>query len=212
VQTIPVGVELKEFPRRQSEPNRKSVGFAGRLTWGANEDAVNWLAREIAPKVLQAHPDASFRVIGPGGEGLHEKYEGPRFQFTGYVASMGESLADLAVGVVPVLSGTGMRLKLLELLSVGVPTVTTSLGAAGLDCVHREHVLIADDTDSFAGAVSELLSDAALRERLSQKGSELAKQYSWDGIEEKVRELVKDTMLAAGKALPVQLEPIKASH
>lgn len=108
-------------------------------------------------------------------------------------------MTDVAVGAVPVFSGTGMRLKLLEFLSMGIPTVTTSLGAAGLPCVDGKHALIADGTEPFTAAVNKLLSDPALRAKLSKNGPELARQYAWEGIETKVCELVSDTLIAFAK-------------
>ena len=194
VRVIPVGVEVREFGIRDREPNTKIVGFVGRLWWDANADAMNWLMQHIAPKIRMAHPQARFRIVGPDGHGLREKYSGPSVEFTGYVPSVRDAMADVAVGVVPVFSGTGMRLKLLELLSMGIPSVTTSLGAAGLPCVDGEHVIVADGADAFAAAVNALLSDAPLRAKLSQKGAELAKRYAWEATEQKVRELVNETL------------------
>lgn len=204
VQCIPVGVDLAKFAPREQEPGGKVIGFVGNFNWGANVDGFHWLAREIAPRVLAVHPDARFRVIGPGSETLRKAVQEPQFQFTGYVADVRNKLADVVVGLVPVFSGTGMRLKLLELLSMGIPAVTTSLGAAGVRCVHGEHALVADDTAAFAGAVNALLSDSVLRQRLSKSGPELAKQYSWESIEETVRVLIRKTAATAGKSKPVK--------
>jgi glycosyltransferase involved in cell wall biosynthesis len=196
VRAIPIGVELRQFAPREGDPYTKVVCFMGNLDWGANTDALNWLVGEVTPQVVAVHPQARFRVIGPGGSALRKKLSGRLVEFTGYVPSVREATADVAVGVVPVFSGTGMRLKLLEFLSMGIPTVTTSLGAAGLPCVDGKHVLIADGTESFAAAVNKLLSDPTLRAKLGKNGPDLAKQYAWDGIVVKVCELVSDTLIA----------------
>jgi glycosyltransferase involved in cell wall biosynthesis len=199
VRAIPIGVELRQFARREGAAGTKVVCFMGNLDWGANIDALNWFVGQVAPQVMAVDPQARFRVIGPGGSNLREKLAGPAVEFTGYVRSVPEATADVAVGVVPVFSGTGMRIKLLEFLSMGIPTVTTSLGTAGLRCVDGKHVLIADGTESFAAAVNKLLSDPVLRAKLSKNGPELASQYAWDGIVPKVRELVRDTVIAFAK-------------
>ena len=196
VRAIPIGVELQQFAPRENDAYTKVVCFMGNLDWGANVDALQWLVCEVAPQVMAVDPQARFRVIGPGGSALREKLSGPVVKFTGYVPSVREATADVAVGVVPVFSGTGMRLKLLEFLSMGIPTVTTSLGAAGLPCVHGKHVLIADGPESFAAAVNKLLSDPTLRAKLSKNGPELAREYPWDRIGTKVRELMSDTLIA----------------
>ena len=206
VQAIPVGVEVREFAAREQDPQTKIVAFVGNLYWGANIDAVKYLVREIAPSVAGAHAEVRFRMIGPVDATLSAKYSTTSVEFTGNVARVADALSDVAVGVVPVFSGTGMRLKLLELLSMGIPSVTTSLGAAGLPCVDGQHVLIADDPKSFVRAINALLSDAALRKTLSQEGPKLAKKYSWEGIEDKVRKLVRDTMRTTGDPSGAELE------
>lgn len=199
VRAIPIGVELPQFAQRVRDANTKVVCFVGNLEWGANVDALKWLLGEITPQVTAVHPRVRVRVIGPGESGLREKLSGSAVEFTGYVPNVREAMMDVAVGVVPVFSGTGMRLKLLEFLSMGIPTVTTSLGAAGLPCVDGQHVLIADGTESFAAAVNKLLSDPPLRANLSTNGPELARQYAWEGVEPKVCELVHDTLIAFSK-------------
>lgn len=178
---VPIGVDLNRFPTRATAPGGKDIGFYGNLTWGANVDAALWFAEEILPKVWEKHPDARFRVVGPGSESLRFFGTDPRFICVGPVNQMGIATAmqDVAVGVVPVISGTGVRLKLLEMLSMGIPTVATSLGCLGTGGEHGKHLLVADDRDSFVSAVSQLLSEPELRKRLGRAGAELAPRYSW---------------------------------
>jgi len=179
---VPAGVELKRFPRRTADPGGKVIGFFGNLSWGANGDAVMWFADRVMPKVWQTHPDAMFRVIGPGAEHFPLRWDDPRIVRLGPVPQpeIPEAMKDVAVGVVPVISGTGIRLKLLEMLSMGIPTVSTSLGCLGTNCEDGVHLLIADEPDSFASAVARLLSDSSLRERLSAAGAAVAPTHAWE--------------------------------
>jgi len=96
------------------------------------------------------------------------------------------------MGVVPVFSGTGVRLKLLEMLSMGIPVVTTSLGALGTGCKHEEHVLIADDRDSFSTAVARLLEDSRLRKKLSRAGLELIQTHSWQSFYPEILDAIQE--------------------
>jgi polysaccharide biosynthesis protein PslH len=191
VQVIPIGVDLSIFPRRRSEPGGRVIGFVGNLSWAANKDAVSWFAHRILPKVCESFPDAVFRVIGPGGDDLQREISDPRVVFAGRVSSVAQELEAVTVGVVPVVSGTGVRFKLLEFLSVGVPAVTTSLGRLGTRCVHDKHVLVANDPEDFARAVTLLLSDGALRKRLSVEGAAIARELSWDTISVTIRHAVE---------------------
>ena len=181
-EVVPIGVDLSRFPERESDPGGQVIGFFGNLTWGANIDAVRWFANEVIPKVSRVYPGAIFRVIGSGGEDLRQELAGPHMEFAGRVASIPETMDDVTVGVVPVVSGTGVRFKLLEMLSLGVPVVTTRLGALGTGCIHEEHALIADDADSFAAAVIRLVRDADLRKKLTEAGRDLIQSHSWQSF------------------------------
>jgi glycosyltransferase involved in cell wall biosynthesis len=183
---VPLGVDPRQFPSRTGDPATKVIGFIGNLSWGANADAARWFCRHVLPLLWRTHPDATFLVIGPGGEGLRFLSEDSRIRFVGRVPSVHEAVREVSVGVVPVISGTGMRCKLLDMLSMGIPTVSTSLGARGIRCVRGQHLLIADGAKAFAKALETLLSDASLRKELSVAGSDVARAYSWVSIYPKI--------------------------
>lgn len=175
---VPIGVDLSQFPRRQRDPGGQVIGFFGNITWGANLDAVRWFVDQILPRVWQKIPSAQFRIIGPGSEHLASGKRDPRVMYLG-PSHIPSAMKDAVIGVVPVISGTGVRLKLLEMLSMGVPIVTTSLGALGTGCAHGEHALIVDDAESFSAAVIALLGDAEKRQELTRAGWELVQKHSW---------------------------------
>lgn len=191
VRVIPIGVDLQVFPRRPRDPGGRVIGFVGNLSWAANKDAVTWFVDRVLPRVAESFPDATFRVIGPGADDLRAKIHDARVVFAGRVPSVAQALGDVAVAVNPVISGTGVRFKLLEFLSVGVPTVSTSLGKLGTRCTHGHHLLVADDADDFARAVCLLLSDDALRSKLSDNGAAIARALSWDGVGVTIRSAVE---------------------
>jgi polysaccharide biosynthesis protein PslH len=177
----PIGVDLSHFPSREKDPGGQLIGFFGNITWGANVDAANWFVDQILPKVWEKMPLAQFRIIGPGSDRIALRKPDARVTCFG-PSNIPEAMKDATVGIVPVISGTGVRLKSLEMLSLGVPVVSTSLGALGTECVHEEHALIADDADSFANAVVALLQDASLRKKLTQAGQKLIQKHSWESF------------------------------
>jgi len=90
-------------------------------------------------------------------------------------------LAQSRVAVVPLLSGSGTRLKILEAWAAGVPVVSTTLGAEGLPVLDGENVLVADSAESFAGAVTRLLACTDLRHRIGDAGRLLQeKEFTWE--------------------------------
>jgi glycosyltransferase involved in cell wall biosynthesis len=187
---VPIGVDLSKFPSRESDPGGHVIGFFGNMSWGANSDAADWFVDRILPTVWEKIPSAEFRVIGPGSEQVALRRRDPRIVSRG-PSHIPDAMSDAVIGVVPVISGTGVRLKFLEMLSLGVPVVTTSLGALGTGCVHQEHALIADDADSFASAVVTLLEDAGLRRKLTQAGQQLIQRHSWQSFYPRILDAIE---------------------
>ncbi len=95
--------------------------------------------------------------------------------------------ADCGVFIVPLRSGSGVRVKILNALAMGLPVVSTSLGAEGMDVRSGEHLLIADGAAEFARAVVTVLREPELADRLGRSGRELVcKKYSWNRVGERL--------------------------
>jgi glycosyltransferase involved in cell wall biosynthesis len=189
-EVVPIGVDLSKFPRRARDPGGQVIGFFGNISWGANLDAARWFVNQILPKVWQKFPSVQFKIIGPGSENVVPGKHDPRIVCQG-PSHIPDAMKDAAIGVVPVISGTGVRLKLLEMLSLGIPVVTTSLGALGTGCDHGEHALIADDADSFSAAIIGLLGDAGLRQKLTRAGWELIQKHSWQSSYPRILDVIE---------------------
>jgi glycosyltransferase involved in cell wall biosynthesis len=102
-------------------------------------------------------------------------------ELIGPVADAVQTLASARVVVVPMRSGSGTRLKILEAWAAGRAVVSTTLGAEGLDARHGEHLLLADTPEDFAAAVSRLLSSPEDRRRLGRAGRELYQaRFTWE--------------------------------
>jgi glycosyltransferase involved in cell wall biosynthesis len=208
VEVVPVGVDPRRFPPRHRDPGGGVIGFFGNIGWGANRDAALWFAEKVMPELWRKWPSAEFRIIGPGSELLPLPHGEQRLKATGAVADIAAAMSEVTVGVVPVISGTGTRFKLLEMLSMGIPVVTTSLGLAGTECRAGRDVLVADGAGAFAGAVATLLGDPSLRERLSQAGVEMARSFAWEGIYPKILAVLERAAHAPASAVT---EPRKES-
>lgn len=176
----PNGVDTQAFvpmPDVAEEPGR--LLFVGPMHSPANRDAVDWFARRILPLVLREQPDAWLDVAGTTtgetfGNGVH---------LLGKVPDVRPHLAAAPVGVVPIRVAAGTRYKILEGLSMERAIVSTTAGAEGLGLVHREHLLIADDAETFAKATVELMRSPQLRRRLGEAGRRfVAERYDWEPI------------------------------
>lgn len=141
------------------------IAFSGNLEYHPNVEAVRWFRARIWPLLK----DVEWRLIGRNPEAV-ERYAGPRISMTGPVDDAVTELARAKVCIVPLLSGSGTRFKILEAWAAERAVVSTTIGAEGLGAQSGEHLLIADTPEDFAAAISRLLADPDLRARLGAAG------------------------------------------
>jgi glycosyltransferase involved in cell wall biosynthesis len=163
-------------PRVEST-HAPALGYIGHLGWQPNAYGLDWFCGEVWPLVRQRVPDATLTIAGPGlrkGEGgslvVPPGWQKPGITTVGFVDDLEDVYRTVLGLVAPVLGGSGVRMKLLEAMKAGMPTVTTTDGAAGLGVADGREMLVADDPSGFAGNVARVLSDAPLRDRLRQGG------------------------------------------
>jgi glycosyltransferase involved in cell wall biosynthesis len=107
-------------------------------------------------------------------------HNGEDIVVTGGVPNVAEYYGKATVAVVPLRSGGGTRLKILEAMAFGVPVVSTSVGCEGLQVEHGKHLLIADEPSAFVDAIGSLFEDAALRPALVSSARRLVEDnYDW---------------------------------
>lgn len=162
--------------------NEKIILFTGLLSWLPNEKAIYWFIREIFPLVQKEIPHARFVIAGKNGENI-QKYiqslQNRSVEYLGYVESLKRLYKQTSVFVAPIQMGGGVRIKLLEALSVGLPVVSTSIGAEGIDVENGRHILLADSPDTFARAVVSILKNKRIGATLSHEGYAcIRKNYS----------------------------------
>jgi len=177
---IPIAVDpAARQPVRREAPFR--VTFVGGLHWPPNAEGVRWFARRCWPLIARAVPRAVLTVVGHGAlrAGLRTNLR-QRFDVVGHVDDLQQVMSETAVFVVPLKSGAGMRVKILEAWCWAVPVVSTAVGAEGVRAVDGEQMLVADDEASLTDAVIRVLTDTALARRLSESGRSLVEQtYNW---------------------------------
>lgn len=176
----------------------------GTMFWPPNVAGVLWFAREVLPLVWQQMPDARFVVVGknPPAE-VQALAADPRIEVAGYVADPTPYLQAAGAFVVPLHSGGGMRVKILDAWLWGLPIVSTPVGAEGIELVDGENILLAGDAPAFAAATVRLLSDAALNQRLRAEGRAWVEAaYGWQQVYRRV-----DAAYAAALARRDQQRP-----
>ncbi len=182
---IPIAVDATaERPIPRTEGARGILSLAT-MMWPPNVDGVMWYAESIHPLVTREVADARFFVVGqrPVAEVRALPERDPSIEVTGYVPDPTPYIANSACLIVPLRSGGGMRVKILEALARGIPIVSTTIGYEGIDLVPGKHLLVADTPEAFAAAVVRLLRDPSAGAALAEAGrARLLEKYDWTAV------------------------------
>jgi sugar transferase (PEP-CTERM/EpsH1 system associated) len=178
---VPNGVDTTYFTPRDEEEGPTLI-YTGGMNMFANRDAVEWFLDSIWPRIKAAVPGARFLAVGsrPSPRVLEAAAADPAVEAPGFVDDVRPWVARAAVYVVPLRVGGGTRLKMVDAMAQGKAIVATSLGAEGIDGKHGEQFILADEPESFANAVIDLLRDTDARRRLGAAARLRAEQrYAW---------------------------------
>jgi glycosyltransferase involved in cell wall biosynthesis len=176
---------------RPSYDKRKDIVFIGGFDHAPNIDAVVYFAREIFPRIQHRVPEALFQVIGPYPTPEISRLESPRIRILGFVPDVKPIFDRARVSVAPLRFGAGVKGKVNQSMSFGVPTVVTSIAAEGMFLTHGENALIADLPESFADSVVRLWTSPELWRKVSRNGIQnLIDHFSIEAASKPIDELL----------------------
>jgi sugar transferase (PEP-CTERM/EpsH1 system associated) len=185
---VPTGVDLEYFSASQPRPvESRELVFIGSMDWMPNDDGIRWFARDVFGRIEERIPGARLLVVGrlPSPRMRALAARNSAIEVTGTVADVRPYLERAAICVVPLRVGGGTRLKIYEAMAMGVPVVSTAIGAEGLPLRNDEHLLIADTTDEQVGAICALLADRTRASRLAAAARQHVQEHcSWDAVAE----------------------------
>lgn len=156
--TSPIGIELKQYKASISPPKPLSVTFIGALDWMPNSEALNWFLYKVWNRLRLLHSDFELHVAGRNCPEHLKNLKLPGVIVHGEVENSNSFISQHPVMVVPLLSGSGMRVKILEGMALGKLIITTSLGLEGIPAIHKEHIMIADTPEDFIACFEYIYS------------------------------------------------------
>ncbi len=180
---VPNGADVDRLGLVPSDEARAgNLLFTGTLSYQPNAEAALWLGKEIFPRVRARRSDATLAIVGRNPPAaVRALATHPDIDVPGRVEDLNPWLTRAAVVVAPMLSGSGTKLKVIEAMAAGRPVVATSIGAEGIAAGDGAELCVADDPQSFADAVIELLDDPATALQIGSAARALANtRYSWD--------------------------------
>jgi glycosyltransferase involved in cell wall biosynthesis len=175
---MPVTVPIPPTHAAALDVRPMTAVFVGGLTYQPNLDAIRAYVRDIIPEFQRRGVEVPIlNVVGAAPDNLRAGIKHPSIRFLGYVPDVNEEVQKAQVFFAPIVSGTGIKTKVLEALACGVPLIALPFGLTGLRGEHGEHYLRAEDAAEFVSQHERLRDDVDLARRLGAKGRELAIRF-----------------------------------
>ena len=178
ITVIPIAIDTHEQAFIQRRPSSPHIVHIGTMYWPPNINGIHWFLDHVYPTIKREVPDVRCTLIGARPpESLTRRAADDRtLTVTGYVEDPLPFLEDASMMMVPLQAGGGMRVKILNALSQGIPMVSTTVGCEGIKVTHERDILVADQPQSFAEATIRLLNDYGLNQQITQNGRQTAEQ------------------------------------
>lgn len=192
VTVVPNGVDLDVDPAPRDGDGPGTILYPGSLDWRPAQQGAVWLLQKVLPYVREELPDVRVEIVGKGPPAWLRTMceETPGAECHGSVPSMTPHFRRAGVVAVPLLVGSGSRLKILEAFAHGRPVVSTRVGAEGLEVESGRHLDIADDPEVFARAVAALLGDRERGAAYAAEGRALVERsYGWSAIADQLMDV-----------------------
>lgn len=185
---VPTGVDTDTMRPGGATERPRELCFTGSMDWMPNEDAMEWFAEAILPRIARELPDVTLACVGrnPTPRMLALARREPRITMTGRVDDIRPYVDRAACYVIPIRVGGGTRLKVYEAMAMGKAIVSTRVGAEGLPVTHERDILFADDPESFARETVRVLRERDLAGRLGTTARQLVvDRFGWGAVNTK---------------------------
>lgn len=178
IAVVPNGVDVANYQPFITQPEPNHLIFTGAFSYEPNYEAMQWFIGETLPLIQKALPNTRLTITGDHQNKLLPPAR--HVTATGFVQDVRPLIAGAWASVVPLHTGGGTRLKILEAMALQTPVIATTKGAEGLDATPGKHLLIADTPQTFAYAAIQLLREPSLRQELATNAYQLiCKRYDW---------------------------------
>lgn len=161
--TSPIGINLSKYKKQSHLRLLSDICFIGSLDWMPNIEGLIWFMENVWPMLSTRNPELKFHIAGRNISSEVKSFASQNVIIHGEVNSAIEFINSFQIMIVPLLSGSGTRVKILEGMSLGKSIVTTTIGKEGINAVDKKHLLVADSPLDFISAIECLLMDEYLR-------------------------------------------------
>ncbi|UCH15553.1 MAG: glycosyltransferase [Bacteroidales bacterium] len=166
----PAGFDIKKVKSGNNNVDPRALFFLGSLDWIPNQEGIIWFIKRILPGVIIKNPDVRFFIAGRNAPDrlIRKITKNNNIIFLGEVEDAFDYMKNKAIMIVPLFSGSGMRVKIIEGMALGKAVVTTSTGAEGIDARHYENIIIADSETDFEKEIVNLLENKSFFTKIGE--------------------------------------------
>ena len=198
VDVVPVGVsdDFADSEEAVTAPKRDiDVVFTGNLGYAANIEAAEFLVNEVLPTLLAKRPNLRVTLAGARPARRVRRLASENVEVVGPVRDLRTYLRRAQVAVAPMVTGSGIQLKLLEAMAMGVPVVTTSLAGEPINAAPGDAFLVGDNATQFATSIEQLLDSPEERNRVGENGRQLVQErFRWLHVNSQYETLLSDAV------------------
>lgn len=174
IHVTPLGLNTEKYQIEEKENGMFSVFHLGSMDWMPNIEALNWFIAGVLPELRKRDPSLRIYLAGKKMPGHIKKLASSDLIIEDTISDAIAYMSDKPVMVVPLLSGGGMRVKIIEGMAMGKTIISTRIGAEGIDCEHLKNILIADTPADFIHWIITCKNDPSLCKRIGAGARELA--------------------------------------
>lgn len=158
IHIAPIGVDLKNYPALPM-PEGNMLFHLGAMDWLPNQEGIKWFLEEVWPKLSADMPDVRFKFAGKRMPPGFFNFKSDKVEISDKVDSIEDYFSDGKLMIVPLFSGSGMRVKIVEGMAFGKAIITTSIGLEGIPAIDQKEVLIANTPDEFIAKIKWALNN-----------------------------------------------------
>ncbi|MEA3504786.1 MAG: glycosyltransferase family 4 protein [Bacteroidota bacterium] len=173
---IPFAIYTDEYDAEDVEPEFPSLFHIGAMNWMPNEEGIKWFLDEVWPQVNAKFPSLPLYLAGRNMPQWLTNSSYANVKVVGEVDSAMQFIKSKAIMIVPLLSGSGIRIKIIEGMTAARPIVSTTIGAEGIMCTHEKDIMLADTPQEFAASIEKLVESKQFAEMIGENALHLLKR------------------------------------
>lgn len=192
---MPIGIDESTYQADYSSYEKDlSISFIGSLDWMPNQEGLQWFINNAWTEILNSYPDLQLHIAGRNTPNWFRQLAQQNVKVHGEVPDARAFINQHSIMIVPLLSGSGMRVKILEGMALGKIVLTTSIGLEGIPATHRENILIADTPAEFLSCIRFCYDNKSQLNEIGEKAKTfIRKEYENTALARKLIDVYKSS-------------------